>query len=64
MLMVAVRRPAGCLTFCASCDALVQRSRARGRRAVVLADNAHYNMVVRILEPLRIELEPGRIRVP
>lgn len=25
---------------------------------------AYYNMVVRILEPLRIELEPGRIRVP
>jgi len=31
------------LTFCTLCDALVQRSRARGRRAIVLTDNAHFH---------------------
>lgn len=31
------------VTFCTLCEALVRRSRARGRRAVVLVDNARFH---------------------
>jgi transposase len=30
-------------TFCALCDALVHRSRSRGRKAIVLLDNARFH---------------------
>jgi transposase len=31
------------LTFCALCDALVRRSRTRGRQAIILVDNARFH---------------------